>query len=138
EQHAEHDIVQDRALLGKQGFDAHLVVLALANVVDDAVDPEALLAPLALRLAALQHPALDAARIDDPVFDFVGPAGLQGVPGHLALHAPVFGMDDVGPVVGGGPHEALGRVTGNLLDGFADEVDVAARAGTEHGARDLA
>ncbi len=137
EQHAEHDVVQDRTLLGEQGLDAHFVMLALADVVDDAVDPEFLAAPLALRLAALEHPALDAAGVDDAVFDLVSTAGRQRVLRRMALHASVLGMDDVGPVVGGGQHEALGRVARYLLDGLADEVDVPARARTEHGARHL-
>jgi hypothetical protein len=59
---AEHHVVEHRALLGQQGLDAHLVVLALADVGDDPVDPECGVAALRHRLAALQHPALDAVR----------------------------------------------------------------------------
>jgi len=134
---AEHHVVEERVLLRQQRLDPHLVVLALADVGDDAVDPVGTVAAEVDRLAAFHHPALDAAGVDDAVFDFVGAPGGQRRLDLLAPRAPVLRADDAGPALAAGVDEHGGRVAADVADGVADEIDGAVGARAEHRARDL-
>ena len=136
EHHAEHHIVEDGALLRQQRLDAHLVVLALADVGNDAIDPDDALFT-GLRLAILGHPALDAEGVDDAVFQRIRAHLKHRLAHGAAVLAAVFRADQVGPGVRAAAHELARRIAGDVFDGIADEIDGPVGPVAEDGARHL-